>query len=144
MKIFSNKLLRRELKLDLVIAGNAWRKHFTVAGRYRELVLVAQGHVQIDWFWLNGRVGHFLNDLPFAREPSFCCLGVTIIVSKRLTPANPVACTMTSPRSAEYVLVLKGGLISVDLNQGNSQHCKPVEIQRRHHLHRGGNSSIEP
>jgi len=66
-------LLRRKLKLDLVIAGNAGSKHFPVAGRYRQLVIVAQGHVQIDWFWLNGRVDHFLNDLPFARELLFCC-----------------------------------------------------------------------
>ena len=105
VQIFSNKLLRRKLKLDLVIAGNAGSKHFPVAGRYRQLVIVAQGHIQIDWFWLNGRIGHFLNDLPFARELLFCCTaGLTIIVSKiRLHTANRVACTMTSLQSGTHV-----------------------------------------
>jgi hypothetical protein len=68
VEIFSYKLLRRKLKLDLVIAGNAGSKHFPVAGRYGQPILVAQRHIQIDWFWLNGWIDRFLNDLPFASE----------------------------------------------------------------------------
>jgi hypothetical protein len=89
VEIFSDKLLRRKLKLDLVVAGNAGSKHFTVTGRHRQLVLLAQGYVQIDWFWLNG--GHLLKNLPFARELLFCCTaGPKPSLSARLGYPQPI------------------------------------------------------
>ena len=76
MKIFSDKLFRLKLELYLVIAGDAGSQKLTVAGFYRQLVLVAQGYIQIDWFWLIERigVGFSVNNIPFARKLLVCRL----------------------------------------------------------------------
>jgi hypothetical protein len=51
MKIFSDKLFRLKSKLYLVVAGDAGsRQKLTVVGFYRQLVFVAEGYIQIDWF----------------------------------------------------------------------------------------------
>jgi hypothetical protein len=72
MKIFSDKLFRLKLKLYLVIAGDAGSQKLTVASFYRQLVLVAQGYIQIDWFWLIERIGVSVNNTPLARKLLFC------------------------------------------------------------------------
>jgi hypothetical protein len=71
MKIFSDKLIRLKPKLYLVIAGDAGSQKLTVAGFYRQLVLVAQGYIQIDWSCSNVRIGFPLNNIPLARKLLF-------------------------------------------------------------------------
>ena len=91
VEIFSNKLLCRKPKLYLVITGNAGNKYLAVAGLYGQLVLVAQGRVQIAM------------TCPLHEN---CCSaappGLTVIVSNnRQQTANPLACTMTSLQSGK-------------------------------------------
>jgi hypothetical protein len=74
MKIFSDKPCRLKPKLQLVIAGDVRSQKLTVAGFYREFVLVAQGYTQIDWFWWIERigVGFVVNNIPLARKLPIC------------------------------------------------------------------------
>src|SRR6516162_10861049 len=73
MEIFPDKVLRRKLELDFVIADHARRKSHPLGSFHGQLVPVAQGYVQINRFWLDVRVC-VSNALPFARQLPVCSI----------------------------------------------------------------------